>query len=173
MLGKNNIFTLPNVLSLSRIPLGLIFAYGLWARNFTVIAVSAILAGLSDTADGNAARYWNKVTRLGAELDIICNKFFMLCAVVALILAKYAPAWQIVLLGLKDIVMVAASAVMYLGGKFAWKKVEAKAWGKAATALQFISLAALIVLPKLFPYLLALTLIATVFTFYQYRSRML
>ncbi|HLC65985.1 MAG TPA: CDP-alcohol phosphatidyltransferase family protein [Candidatus Nanoarchaeia archaeon] len=171
-MAESKIFTIPNLLSLSRIPLAILLVYGIFTGNPALMAVSAILAALSDMLDGNIARYYNHVTKLGARLDIVCDKVFLLLAVIALIIANYAPYWQLLLLGSKEIIVVVGSLYLYLKGNFTWQKVSSKFWGKANTALQFIAVFSLVVFPLLWPYLLALTVISSVIALYQYRKRL-
>ncbi|MBI4440253.1 CDP-alcohol phosphatidyltransferase family protein [Candidatus Woesearchaeota archaeon] len=173
MRQKKSIFTVPNLLSLSRIPFAILLAYGIFTHNFAVMAVSAILAALSDTLDGNIARHWHIKTKFGAELDIVCDKVYLLSAVIALIIADYAPLWQLLLLGVKDVILVLGSLYLFAIGRFQWKRITSKFWGKATTALQFVSVIALIVYPLLWPYLLALTVISSAFALYHYRKRLL
>src|SRR4051812_6859545 len=91
MRQRESFFTPANLLSLSRLPLGLLFAVVLaapWGGDWLALLVLA-LAGLTDALDGRLARR-EQARRLGTAvnliespsgtgswLDPICDKFFV------------------------------------------------------------------------------------------------
>lgn len=87
---------LPNLLSLSRIPLGLATGYFLWrddGRSTLIAAVLVTLAGITDGLDGYLARRRGQITQLGIALDPIADKFFAGILVVCLIWFRGFPIW--------------------------------------------------------------------------------
>ena len=103
---------LPNLLSLSRIPLGCAVGYCLYVDTPAATIVAALLTvttGITDALDGYLARRSGHVTRLGVALDPICDKLFALVMVAALILFRSFPFWL-------ALVVVGRDAVILLGG---------------------------------------------------------
>jgi cardiolipin synthase len=150
------ILALPNVLTLLRVPLGLLFwvapASPPWA--FGVMSAAA----LSDMVDGWFARKvrewrWRKHrdpgafaagTGVGAFLDPLCDKFFVVSALLAVLWAVQPPALLLAAVAVREILF----APLMLGYRFLpgpWRErgVDFSAgWpGKAATVAQFVALA--------------------------------
>ena len=82
---KMNIKTIPNLLSISRIPLSLVFAY-LFLETITV-GVNAplsflvfVLIILTDYLDGILSRKYNTTSSEGALLDATSDMFFVFCS---------------------------------------------------------------------------------------------
>ena len=67
---------LPNLISLFRIPLALLFFIPSSALRLTLLAIAMLTDGL----DGYIARRYGLQTRLGAILDPLTDKFFVLVA---------------------------------------------------------------------------------------------
>jgi len=87
---------LPNLLSLSRIPLGLATGYFLWrddGRSTLIAAVLLTLAGITDGLDGYLARRRGQITKLGIVLDPIADKIFAGILVIFLIWLRGFPIW--------------------------------------------------------------------------------
>lgn len=79
--------TVPNLLSFSRLPLGLVIFYLVERNEVSVVIVSvAAVAFLSDWLDGFIARRIGPTAR-GAVIDPLCDKFFF--AVVGLAYYEY------------------------------------------------------------------------------------
>ena len=78
-----DLLTVPGLLSLARVPLGLLFPFVVdpWA-SLLVVAT----AGLSDMLDGWYARRFGKETATGALLDPLSDKFFVAAMVLTLLL---------------------------------------------------------------------------------------
>src|SRR5262245_36934661 len=87
--GTNSITSLPNLLSLSRLPLGGVFWVALGQTATTTHALLAIgvmaLAAVTDVLDGTIARKRGVSTAgMGSWLDPICDKLFVGAVLAAL-----------------------------------------------------------------------------------------
>ncbi|MBK1879820.1 CDP-diacylglycerol--glycerol-3-phosphate 3-phosphatidyltransferase [Pelagicoccus mobilis] len=79
---------LPNILTLSRIPMMFVIVW-LMRESFTGAATAAfvlfVLAGITDWADGYAARKLNQVSNFGILMDALTDKILVLGLMVALV----------------------------------------------------------------------------------------
>jgi cardiolipin synthase len=149
--------SLPNLLSLSRIPLGGAFwlvlaptARGsIWA--FLVMGIAA----LTDVLDGYFAR--RQAQRAGgpsepdggtgAWLDPICDKLFVAAVLAAIIVRRHPPPLLIGLILTRELVQVPLGvAYRFIPTLHSWLRYDFRAsvLGKAATVAQFLAIAALI-----------------------------
>lgn len=149
---------LPNLVSLVRVPLALVFPFTLeWpAVSLGVIA----LAGASDVLDGHLARVRGEVTATGAVVDPVTDKLFVITVVLSLVIAGRIPVWGLPLLAARDLGELPLVAFWALSRRHRRARIEhpiANLPGKLATALQFGCVAAALLAPKL----LAVLLVAT------------
>lgn len=109
---SNRVWTIPNALSFLRLVLVPVFAvlivtgYDGWA--LVVLAVS----GASDYLDGNLARRWNQVTRLGQVLDPFADRLYILTTLLGLAYRGLIPWWLVIVLVARDLTMVATLPVL-------------------------------------------------------------
>lgn len=79
---------LPNILTLSRIPMMFVIVW-LMRESFTGAASAAfvlfVIAGITDWADGYAARKLNQVSNFGILMDALTDKILVLGLMVALV----------------------------------------------------------------------------------------
>ncbi|HLY76149.1 MAG TPA: CDP-alcohol phosphatidyltransferase family protein [Planctomycetota bacterium] len=152
--------TLPNLLTLSRLPMAAL----IWLRPLDPVYVLGImaLAGLSDVLDGWVERRRHPgrtVETVGAWLDPLCDKLFVLSVLTAIAVSRSLPLWIVPLVALREILqtLVAIGAkTLPLFRKSLRFRFGANILGKATTVLQFITIGA-ILLNKPGQILLALT----------------
>ncbi len=94
-------FTLPNVLSLTRLPIGAAVAltaiHDAWGLAFALV----LLGCLTDLADGYVAKRWNMGSKLGAEvLEPICDLALTVGAIVGLVMSHHLSIWLILVMGI-------------------------------------------------------------------------
>ena len=134
----------PNALSIARLPLAAAFPFvdsAVWR------AIIIVTAAASDFADGWWARRREvQPTRLGAILDPVTDRIFVLTALIVLALEHIATWPQLLLLLLRDI-YVSAGALLLVALRV---RVELKARfpGKVATTLQLLAMLALLLTPR-------------------------
>ena len=98
----------PNFITIARI---LLVPFTVWliiseAYGFAFFAFFA--AGVSDGIDGYIARRFNLRTELGAYLDPIADKALLVSIYVSLGFLKVLPAWLVILVVSRDILIVGA-----------------------------------------------------------------
>ena len=145
---NKDLFTIPNLLSLFR--LTLIPVYMTIYLEGRCLLAGAILAlsCLTDLLDGWVARRFHMVTELGKLLDPLADKATQLSLTVCLSLRH--PILQPVLLLLisKEAFQLAAGILFLRQGKILSRGLL---MGKICTAVLFLSLTALVLLPGLSP----------------------
>ena len=103
-----------------------------------------ILATISDAVDGAIARFCNQVTELGRVLDPIADKLLIISAFISLAMIKVVPedlripAWAVLTVISRDIVIVLGSVVIYfLKGSL---NIKPSWLGKATTLFQMLTI---------------------------------
>lgn len=158
------LLTLPNLISLSRVPLAAAFVM---TDTITgrVIIVAAV--ALSDLADGLAARHTASHDRTaGALVDPVADKLFVVVALIALLVRRELSALQILILLSRDIFTTLAYVVLR---RLHWSfDFKARITGKIVTVLQFASVMALLFWRAAFAPLLLITAVASVLAIADY-----
>jgi CDP-diacylglycerol--glycerol-3-phosphate 3-phosphatidyltransferase len=131
------IFQIPNLLSLSRIPLSFIFAL---TPSLSLRITTLFLAALTDVLDGFIARRKNVTSKLGAILDPICDKFFVFMAIFIFFLEKKLNVLEISALLSRDLALIVFAFLLFFHKGC---EIKANIWGKISTFLQFFILASL------------------------------
>lgn len=83
--------------------LGLLFGiaacgFFLYTRDVLIFSVLVLAAGLLDAVDGTLARLTGQVSKFGAYLDAMCDRFFE--GIVGLTVAMYSGYWALIFLGM-------------------------------------------------------------------------
>jgi len=112
---KNNIFTVSNILSLSRIVLlvpliWLLFATD-WPHRRIYGILLMVLGMVTDSLDGYFARKFNEVSELGKIIDPLADKICIAAIVVILVVLGDIPVWY-------TIVVLARDVLIFLGGLY-------------------------------------------------------
>lgn len=130
--GHDRVLTIPNVLSVVRLVLVPVFLYLLLATTAYGWTVAILMfSGFSDWADGKIARLVpNQSSRLGALLDPLVDRVYMLAVPVGLGLAGIVPWWVVGVLVGRDAVLAATLPVLRSRGVTA---LPVTYIGKAAT----------------------------------------
>lgn len=131
--------SLSNGLSFLRAPLALLFL----SESMTLRVVAVVLAMLTDSIDGYLARRRQSVTRFGAILDPAMDKFFVFFVLSILFFEDRLKLWEAFAMISRDFSLCVFG--IYLSVTGLWKTYSCRSirWGKATTALQFITLTGL------------------------------
>ena len=160
---RERVFTMPNALTLSRLPM----AAALWLapERFELVVPLMVAAALTDVLDGRFARAIRAHRErrgedpgalagkggIGAWLDPLCDKTFVL-SLLAAIYVTFHPAWWIVLLIATRELFLVPLALFYrfhptLRARLRFD-FRAGLLGKAATVAQFGAVAAILIEPR-------------------------
>lgn len=102
---------------------------------FLEAAVLAVLAASTDILDGYIARTYHQTSELGALLDPIADKFFILSTLTALwYYYLLVPTWLIIFLWIKETVQLFGAFELLVG--YGSKPIKARGSGKLALMLQ-------------------------------------
>ncbi|TPX69561.1 hypothetical protein SpCBS45565_g02276 [Spizellomyces sp. 'palustris'] len=107
---KENIYTIPNALTVGRLVLSPVIGYLIVSEQFTWALGTLIVAGLSDLVDGFIARRYNMKTFLGSALDPAADKVLMTVLTVSLARADLLPLPLAVLILGRDLGLIAGTA---------------------------------------------------------------
>jgi len=131
--------TLPNLISLLRAPLALLFFYD----NTTLRLIVIFLAMLTDSIDGYLARKYHATSITGAILDPIMDKLFVSTILVVLFMEHRITGYEAMAMLSRDFSLCLFA--LYLGLRNRWSsfKFQSIRWGKISTAMQFLVLSAL------------------------------
>lgn len=132
-------FTVPNILSLLRIPLAFLFL----DQSLVVRSIAIVCGGLTDGLDGYIARRYRQSSKLGTLLDPITDKFFVLFLLAVLIFENSLSVWQAAAFLSRDIAVALFGVYLFGTGQLHQYKIRAIWFGKIMTTLQFIVLLAL------------------------------
>jgi cardiolipin synthase len=167
------VLTVPNLVSISRV----VLAVGFLALDEVPVRLALICAAsLTDFLDGWLARRTKVVSRFGALIDPVADRFFVLCVVIAYVMGEHLTVWQAVVIFFRDIMSLIG---WFTARNVSWLRpirFRARPLGKVVTGLQLLTFVAVLVAPATVDGLViavgALGLLATVdYTLMLWRER--
>lgn len=130
--GTERIITVPNLLSFLRIALVPVFLWLVIVPEADSWAIGVlVVSGITDYLDGKLARVMGQSTRLGALLDPIADRLYILAVVVGLAMRDVIPIWLAVILSLRDVLLFSLVPFLRTRG---YSSLPVHFLGKAATA---------------------------------------
>ncbi len=105
---------LPNFITLARLLLVPLTVWLIISEAYGFAFSCFVVAGVSDGIDGYLARRLNLRTELGAYLDPIADKALLVSVYVTLGLSKAIPAWLVILVVSRDVLIVGAIILSWL-----------------------------------------------------------
>ncbi|ODM20381.1 hypothetical protein SI65_03434 [Aspergillus cristatus] len=159
---RENIYTIPNILTFSRLLAAPAVGYFLVHHHHAVALSLFAYAGVTDLIDGYIARRWNLQTVVGTIIDPMADKLLMTIGVACLAVNGSIPVWLAVIILGRDIGL-ALSAIYYRWISLPPPKTMARYWdfslpsaevkpteiSKINTALQLLLVGSAIALPVL------------------------
>ncbi|XP_072265752.1 cardiolipin synthase (CMP-forming) [Pyxicephalus adspersus] len=190
-----NPWTIPNLLSMTRIGLSPVLGYLIIKQDFNLALGIFGLAGVTDLLDGYIARNWaNQKSALGSALDPLADKILISVLYVCLTYANLIPVPLTVMIILRDIALIASvfyvryktlppprTVGKYFNPCYATAQLEPTFISKMNTAVQLILVAASLAAP-VFNYvdsvylqvlwcITAFTTIASGYSYYHYGQK--
>lgn len=150
---RSRVVTLPNVISSSRVVLAVAF---LLADAVPVRLALIVLAGVTDVLDGWLARRFRAASRVGALIDPVADRLFVLGVVVSYVLSDDLRWWQAVVLLFRDVMSVIG---FFVARSVSWLRpipFKARWLGKAVTVAQSCTFMAVLLAPSWVMALLAI-----------------
>jgi cardiolipin synthase len=157
--------TLPNTVSCSRF----VMAAGFLAARSTEVQAALIgAASLSDIIDGWIARRRGQVTRIGALLDPIADRTFVLVAVMVYVARGEITRGQYFVLIARDLATAIGFLVARLIPGLRSVPFRARLAGKLVTTLQLAALVAVLLAPAAVPLLVAVVGVMSAVSIWDY-----
>lgn len=100
--------SLPNTITIGRILLVPLIIWLIVTGQYELAFYAFIVAGISDAVDGFLAKRFDQSTPLGAYLDPVADKLMLVSIYVALGLQKVLPAWLVILVASRDVLIIGA-----------------------------------------------------------------
>ncbi|EZF76890.1 CDP-diacylglycerol-glycerol-3-phosphate 3-phosphatidyltransferase [Trichophyton soudanense CBS 452.61] len=98
-----NIYTIPNILTTSRLVAAPVIGYSILTGSHTLALSLFAYAAVTDLVDGYIARRWNQQTVVGTVIDPMADKFLMTIGVVCLAMKAAIPMWLAGLILARDV----------------------------------------------------------------------
>lgn len=133
-------FNLPNLISITRIPLAFCFIQD----NPLYRSIIILAALLTDGLDGFLARRYQQTSRLGTLIDPFTDKFFVILTASVLIAEGKLNFIEICMLICRDFSVLLFGFYLLLKGRFSSYRFRAIWCGKITTVLQFTVLFGLV-----------------------------
>lgn len=129
---NDRIVTIPNLLSVIRLALVPVFLWlVLGPQQDELALVVLVVSGVTDYLDGKLARRLNQTSAVGAILDPVADRLFILAVVSGLWLRHIIPWWLMVILPLRDVFLFGLVPFLRTRG---YSSLPVHFLGKAATA---------------------------------------
>ncbi len=126
------VLTIPNILSILRLCLLPVFLWLLLGPEEDALAAAVLMfMGVSDYLDGYLARKLDQTSKLGAVLDPVADRLYIIATVVGLGLRDIIPLWLVVLLPARDLFLWVLVPFLRTRG---YTALPVHFLGKAATA---------------------------------------
>jgi cardiolipin synthase len=130
--APSRVLTIPNLLSILRLCLLPVFLWLVLGPEADAIAVGVLMfLGISDFFDGYVARRWDQASQLGAILDPVADRLYILAVVIGLGLREIMPLWFILALLARDAFLWCLVPFLRTRG---YSALPVHFLGKAATA---------------------------------------
>jgi cardiolipin synthase len=109
---SSRILTIPNFLSLIRLALVPVFlVFIIVGADFAALIV-LVVSSVTDYIDGQVARRFNQVSRLGQLLDPAADRLFIFAALAGLCVREVIPIWLVVVIVGRDFMLAGLGIVL-------------------------------------------------------------
>ena len=143
-MASGSLFTLPNLVSTSRVAL----AFGFVVSESAPMRLALIgIASLTDFLDGWLARRTQSMSRMGALIDPVADRFFVLAVVVSYVAGGQLQLWQGIAIFFRDVMSIIG---WFVARNVSWLRpitFKARPIGKVVTAAQLLTFVAVLAYP--------------------------
>ncbi len=144
---KEDLFTIPNILSYIRILLVPLFVYIFLNKWYWQSALVVVVAAVTDVIDGYIARKFNLITDWGKFIDPVADKLMQFAMLVVTILKAPFVLILVIAFVLKESILLIVGLYIYHKGN----NLNGAMWcGKLCTVVMDISMLILIACPESF-----------------------
>lgn len=166
-MAGNPLATLPNLISLSRIPMAVAFPFlgGIEPRLILIAAAAG-----TDFLDGYIARSRRETSSLGALIDPVADRCFVLIAVATLWFESTLTLTATLILASRDLAVIPGFLATRLVPSLKRFGFPARPAGKVVTTLQLATLAVAYLMPGLIATFIALVAVASAVAIADYAS---
>ncbi len=130
---------LPNILSFGRlfatVPLVVLILLNQPVA-YLIATVLFVAGSVTDTLDGQIARKYHVVSRLGIFLDLTADKVFVSAALIALVQINIVPAWIVIVIVTREFLVMGLRSLAAAQGVV----IPAGPWGKQKTFLTLLAI---------------------------------
>lgn len=131
-MASERILTVPNALSFVRLLLVPVFLWLVLGPQWDELALVVLMvSGITDYLDGKLARSLNQMSKIGAILDPVADRFYILAVVIGLGVRDIIPWWLAIILPLRDVFLFCLVPFLRTRG---FSSLPVHFLGKAATA---------------------------------------
>jgi cardiolipin synthase (CMP-forming) len=109
---SSRVFTIPNLLSLMRLALVPVFLVFIVIGFDVGALVVLVVSSATDYLDGQIARRFKQVSRLGQLLDPAADRLFIFSALVGLCIREVIPWWLVVVIVGRDFMLAVLGIVL-------------------------------------------------------------
>lgn len=134
---KGPLFNIPNLISLSRIPIVFIACLFLVQKSLFPLLVVIFLGVFSDFLDGIIARRTDSISDWGKILDPLADKVAIGAFIITMAIVKAVPLWFVIVFLTRD-VLIAAGGILVT--KRLGSPPSSNIWGKLSTLIVSIYL---------------------------------
>ena len=129
---EERVITIPNALSFVRLLLVPVFLWLVLGPKYDEVALAVLMvSGITDYLDCKLARRLNQTSKIGAILDPVADRLFILAVVYGLWMRDIIPWWVAVILPLRDVFLFSLVPFLRTRG---YSSLPVHFLGKAATA---------------------------------------
>lgn len=144
---KNELFSIPNILTMFRMALIIVFVILFFLNYYIAAAIVLGVSGITDILDGYIARKFNMITWIGKALDPFADKLTQIAVLTCLIFVT-----PYILIPLS--VLLIRDAYMLFSGIYIYRKTHetysAKWYGKVATFYTYCLMGAMLMFKPFF-----------------------
>lgn len=127
---REELMTVPNMLSILRLILVPVFLVLLLSNNSAWALITLVVASATDYLDGLLARVLNQQTRLGQLLDPAADRLYILSTLVGLAYTQHIPVWVPFVIVSRDVLLAATYPML---AKLGYGPLPVHYLGKAGT----------------------------------------